>query len=303
MKKKARNSILIGVILTTLSANNIFAQQKWCLRSGKIEIPMMLHERSYDATAPFDQTDNIQKIFSFVLFPTTPESYSKFDDSTVISFTWHSGIKQDINFTLDTTEKKLKNFFCAFLVDTSYGIPSDQVTWQENESVLFSYLDYFPQGDSLLIVSVSGKTCKQRLDTADIFFKRDGFQYSRNGSVQLMHEDEYNSLYLLPDTASYTCSLIFASINVHSIVTKSAVQTNLSKFSVITSFPDHSTHFFFPSSDHLQHISICDILGREVKRIEIPSGVSEYRLQRDGFMSGYYFARLGSQSAKFFIGQ
>jgi hypothetical protein len=46
---------------------------------------------------------------------------------------------------------------------------------------------------------------------------------------------------------------------------------------------------------------IYDILGREVERIEIPSGVSEYRLQRDGFMSGYYFARLGSQSASFIV--
>jgi len=68
-----------------------------------------------------------------------------------------------------------------------------------------------------------------------------------------------------------------------------------------TIIPDHSIYLSFPSSDHSETLAIYDVLGREVKRIEIPSGASEYDLARKQFASGYYFAQLGNLNASFIV--
>jgi hypothetical protein len=75
--------------------------------------------------------------------------------------------------------------------------------------------------------------------------------------------------------------------------------TTLQSLIISTSLPDHTIHFSFPSSDHAQRITIYDILGREVSRLEIPVGSSSYAMSSIGYPKGTFFARLGLQTASF----
>jgi len=85
---------------------------------------------------------------------------------------------------------------------------------------------------------------------------------------------------------------------------ENAVSSNTSSPTRISVFNDilhQDIHFSFLLLTHSEPLLIYDILGREVKRIEIPSGVSEYSIPREQFRSGSYFARLGNMTASFVV--
>ena len=205
--------------------------------------------------------------------------------------------RDTIHFILDTIQKTVRNFYFAYVnYSSSYNF-AEQFATNENFRILFSNLNYVKDaGDSLLIVNTSGKICKESIDSVKYdVYKSD--QYYHRGSY-IDGNDTTHLIQLSDDTASYQCSLTFSLSVLSNVVLVNSIKHN---FTVTYSLPNQIINYSFSACDHSQQMTIYDILGREVKRIEIPSGVSEYRLQRDGFMSGYYFARLGSQTAKFVV--
>ncbi len=94
-------------------------------------------------------------------------------------------------------------------------------------------------------------------------------------------------------------SIIFVNSKPINSVTSPITATQ--NFNVVNYFPFNRADFTFPSSDHPQQITIYDILGREVKRIEIPAGSTSYAMSSVGYPKGTYFARLGLQTASFMM--
>ena len=207
-----------------------------------------------------------------------------------------------LSFLIDSIDSEIKNFTINSSDNDIYtgsssclGSPyNSSVTNTSSSYLRFSKMNYINSGDSALSVSLSGVDCMNHIDTFNYFNYYTSSYYWRGDSKNCWNT--YKSLYLIRDSSEASCSIIFSKIQKSSVPNIDQIH-----FYVTWQLYDHTVHFSFPSFDHSQTISIYDILGREVKRIEIPSGVSEYRLQRDGFMSGYYFARLGNLNAKFVV--
>lgn len=57
----------------------------------------------------------------------------------------------------------------------------------------------------------------------------------------------------------------------------------------------------FFACGNCQPFTIYDLLGREISRIVIPAGTTQYTLDTSGFPSGHYFARLGNMTGHFVV--
>jgi hypothetical protein len=218
---------------------------------------------------------------------------SRFD--TLTSYTQSGNLitmvygENKISFLLDTTNKKLYDFkfgfsreeLCACVVSGRSG------------GYAFQSLDFQAKGDTMVFVKEYGKKCKDDLDGAD-------WSYEKVLEPDLHHYiyDRYELESLIDDTSKYSFSLVLVSQKpVNSISVTKPFNHSLE---VSNSLPDHFIHLSI-SSDQSQTMIIYDLLGREIKRIEIPSGVSEYSIRQGELPSGYYFARLGNMSAKFVV--
>ena len=192
-----------------------------------------------------------------------------------------------ISFFLDSINHKFYDFVYNYSQESTPSYPQSDRTIH----ISFSSMNYYTSGDTLF-AKQSGSECIKELDSGSYTYNRTNAPYPH-----FTGENDRTKRIRYEDTSEFKYSVVLLLQRNSSV----GIQYLSQAFFISASLPDHTIHFTFPSSYHSQTISIYDILGREVKRIEIPSGVSEYRLKRDGFMSGYYFARLGSQSASFIV--
>ena len=294
-------------LIIMLAIGDLFAQEHWVPKSISIQVPLMVHDHYFN-TIPgqvYDRSSDGKMLLGIGISSTDSLMLSSRRSDTIMFIYGQKALMGSENriitlsFILDSIEKKIKNFYISYDFDTSFASLFYPTIVHDHAFMRFNSFDYNQPSDSNLIVAASADLSIKMFDTA-------GYSYSvfqeENGKYGYgTGEDHHKDSLIFSDTVSFQCSIELILTKLSSIVTPA--NGTQQSFITNTSLPDHTIHFSFPSSDHSQTISIYDILGREVKRIEIPSGVSEYRLQRDGFMSGYYFARLGSQSAKFFIGQ
>jgi len=289
MKKVILYYILGIFVILRFGTLDAFAQAKFLLKNITIQVPAV-ETYFMETGCPSEVPDSTSKIFgniSIVAFGYDAIIKNERTGDSIYMDLSLGYSEMQFSFTLDSLEGNLKNFSINETINHgSFGYLSSTI---QISSLNFSIRD------SLLIVDMNGETTKNNI--ANVKYENDG---PVNNCANRSHW--FTSVtfdHLLDDTSQYKCSISL-------IITKpiNSVQTLTSNNeALITSsiFSDHTTHFSFPSSDHPQPLIIFDILGREVKRIEIPSGVSEYSLQRDGFMSGYYFARLGNLGAKFVV--
>jgi hypothetical protein len=217
-------------------------------------------------------------------------SYNANGDTISMFYKYYSRT-YTISFILDTIGKRLLNFLFAFTEDpfggSAYGT-------HRRYSFSLTTINFQRKGDTSIFVDESGKKCKDDLTDAtwtyDNFFETDHRSYIDDKS-------ELDSL--INDTSKYSFSLALVSQKpINSVSFSKSINDCLTIFN---SLPNHSVHFSFPAFVHTQPLFIYDIIGREVKRIEISSGVSEYSLSQGQLASGYYFARLGNLGAKFMV--
>ena len=296
MKEITRYCVFILVAIFVDVNGNAFAQAKLIPKEISIQVPMMVHYRNFSTVYQhgYDHESNSKLFLDFSISSYSQiKNYSVNGDTIVIlyanplkgSFTTSLPGITTIRFIVDSAYSRFKSFYIGSLYDTSFSnLPYS--AWEHyNSFIQFSSLDYKLLSDSIFILSKSGVLDRKDFDTADYYYyggDRPNGKYvdEIEGEVDKMYSLRIDTLSsVTPDinyNAGHKSLLIFLSI-------------------------DHSIHFSFPKSNHSQILYAYDILGREVKRIEIPSGVSEYRLERGDFMSGYYFARLGSQTASFIV--
>jgi hypothetical protein len=281
--------ILAGLFIP----NFLFAQGSQFSFSYNIPARMYYH---YEDTRPPYLTNTTSYPYSSVS-DTGTFSISKLimQHGKTISFTIpieqqpYLTIAYTVSFKIDSLLPNLQKFSMSFQ-NTYIALHANVAT---TSGIIFDNVPYNEFTDSTLIVNVAGKLCRTSFHSVN-------YNFSDNEAIMQYYTYKVNNFdSLLEDTSSFRFSLnIFPTPVISKVQNFSVTEKH---FIIYFALPDHSIHYSFPSSDHSQTLTIYDILGREVKRIEIPSGVSEYHLQRDGFMSGYYFARLGSQSASFIV--
>jgi hypothetical protein len=80
----------------------------------------------------------------------------------------------------------------------------------------------------------------------------------------------------------------------------SSVKEVLSKQPLFARLTSYSTQFYFQPSA-LATLAIFDLLGREVARIDVPSGAESAELNTSHLAPGLYIAQMGTQAVKFVV--
>jgi hypothetical protein len=303
MKKVIQGGILIGLVLISITFTKAVAQTKW---GAPIRINIFL-----PAKISFGADDNIP--------PSGHSSNTIVNDSIVIlsGFTSDSGSNSftenndtidavgndrsipwivqrvTLHCVIDTTTKTINDFSWSFLYDYEASSGYTRI----NQAISFIPLSYVTKPDSSLEVNDTGAVCRTSISSVN-YTSVDYRQLDKQGGYTETGQ-VLNSL--IEDTSSYRC---FINISLYppkpvSAVCQCTYVTRI--FMATVSLPDHSIHFSFPAADHPQQLSIYDILGREVSRVEIAAGSSSYQMTSTGYPKGTYFARLGMQTASFMV--
>jgi hypothetical protein len=216
----------------------------------------------YIGFEPYDFIDSLKRVGDQVQFFSGPNGYNT------------------ISFVFDSIHNRINNFI-AIRGNSGDG------DGQESFSFLIDSSGFTVNQDTIIVTWTNAKLSSFYYDC----------EYSMACNTVLRGHYGYSQT-ATPVDSTFSGELQFI------ISHDDAVSSNTSTTASIVTFNDvlhQSTHFSFPSSDHTQPLLIYDILGREVKRIEIPSGVSEYSLPQGQLPSGCYFARLGNMNAKFMV--
>jgi hypothetical protein len=287
------------IILFLFSAENAFGQTKWWPTSINIQIPILVAHNTFTP----DTTTYQKSVHNFggsAYSPKYIQKYSKNGDEIIVSYGPDSNFyPASLNFTIDSANKILRNFSLGYSVmhvdDQGFG---QEHHYGDDNQVSFATLKYNLINDTVLVVSESGSQCMDDLATAKT--EHADYQYY-NGPRARYYERGFDDIGspISDDTLSYSCSLTFVYSKELNAV-KEPISNN-HEFTISTFLPNYSIRCLFSPTDHSQPLTIYDLLGREVKRIEIPSGLSEYSLPQGQLPSGYYFARLWNMGAKFMV--
>jgi hypothetical protein len=272
---------------------NVFAQAKWVPGSISMNIsgietysdwsecPGNVHDTSWQESG----SENIGISNSWGSL----SAYSRIGNT--ISISWSAPYNGDpcnydvqVSFDLDSVNSKLNNFYMSYnspdyrggCISSSVRIPSMNFEIPKNS------------GDTILIAS--GGISTDSITSGS--YENSTFG---NCNVRLAHYGTGHGL--TNGSIGYSITLVIPQ-PVNAVSESNFAQQNIKIFSKLL---DNAIHFSFPTSDQPQPLLIYDILGREIKRIEIPSGVSEYSVPQGQLPSGYYFARLGNMGAKFMV--
>lgn len=201
-----------------------------------------------------------------------------------------------ISYVVDTVDKRIKNFTIRRGIDTTYWEFAYHRTWHEKSLINFGDLSYDILGDTLLFINLQGDVAMKSIDKFSYDYSGSESYTWRGDSYTRLRDEHF--LNLLRDSMLYDCEIQFSKYST-SVVNWVAIkhQTLIAS----TSLPDHTIHFSFPTCDHAQQMTIYDILGREVSRIEISAGSSSYAMSSVGYAKGTFFARLGNMGAKFVV--
>jgi hypothetical protein len=292
-----KNYFWLGIITQIFFAwfsSDIHSQDKIVIGSIYVTASERIHYFQTLATGDYDQSWPLDKMDTELISMGLQSGYNILTNYTqsadTISMIYNG--YNHVSFILDTTNKKLLNFSFSFSRDEPSGNTSGHfISAFRSGYFFFGSLDFQSMGDTLISLTEYGKKCKEDLTAANWSYE---MVAELNGYVY----DRYELDSLINDTSKYSLSIALVSQKpINSVSSSKSVNDTLG----VSYSANHSIHFLYPSSDHPQPLTIYDLLGREVKRIEIPSGVSEYSLPQGQLPSGYYFARLGNMGAKFMV--
>ncbi|MEI8135568.1 MAG: hypothetical protein WCH46_10940 [bacterium] len=212
----------------------------------------------------------------------TDVTYSKNGMSYAFEYRSYNGITTSITFLLDSAANKLLHF------DYSY---SERVARGETKvGVSFEELDFYTASDSQLVVKDSGYSLVKKLISATYVRKMQS-----PPTVDEGFDDELVSV-VNSDTSDFFGSVTLRIARPSSVANESA-QSKSILFTVLL----NSYRLFFPVATRTETLYIYDILGREISRIEIPPGTTQYTLSTVGVPKGDYFARLGNKTGHFLV--
>lgn len=286
-----------GLIALIFGDTDVFAQAKWWPKSIDIEIPIEVTHQVFNDTITYQRS-----VFSFggsLYSPKNIQKYIKNGEEVTVSYGPDTTfLPASITFTVDAASKTLRNFYLQYsLIHETLKNYYDEIYFGYEDHVSFSALNYRIIDDSVLVISESGAQCKKDLTAAETYHADYDFYNAPRARSYSGIEDKGSPV--PEDTAAYSCSLTFVYSRQLNGVQES--RNNDHGLNISTSLPDHTIHFTFSSSAHAQTMSIYDILGREVSRIEIPAGSSSYVLSSVSHAKGTFFARLCMQSASFMM--
>jgi hypothetical protein len=273
----------IVILILFLSVRTTFAQEIWLPSTIDLNIPLTTYWHSWGISPndgqPYDNSgvreERIQEQTLGKL-----QKYSRSGDTIVLSY-FATGC-----YIFDSIEKQLKHF--------SYTTKGSAARVTRNFSLQIKSIGFIQTSDTAFLINDSGAKCFTDIENVSY-----SYDLTTNPGPKGSNRETSNSDSLFRnDTFSYRIAFSFQSMSLPDAVDEKLQSRSKLIFRLISDRTIILNHFLTVRPETL---FIYDILGREVKRIEIPSGVSEYRLERNGFMSGYYFARLGSQSASFIV--
>jgi hypothetical protein len=278
---------IIFFVCSFILTRDFCAQEYVGLLSFDISVPIKenieLYSNGYfDSTYTINYTVLGYEPKSFYSLPTYNISDTIFFSIGKIGF--YPDYQTTISFHIDSINNKLYNFVYDYHQLSTPSYPESD----ETAYISFSVMDFYTSGDTLF-AKRSGNECMKELGAASYTYYYKPLPYPNAINKK---ETTYGIRY--EDTSEFKYSVI--------LLFHRNLSVSLPNFLQINNFLlNHQINFLFHTSDHLQPLIIYDILGRELKRIEIPSGVSEYSLQQGQLPTGYYFARLGSSGAKFLV--
>jgi hypothetical protein len=314
MKKIVRFTIFGVVVALTFSNAIIFAQEKWQLQSLNLQIPLTV---TYSATGHNDTSKKVIMSFSSSFANPPGGMMITVGDSSFNVWTTSGGDGGNggylyeygfgnMHFIDNAGDGSLINLF---LVDSISGFSisntnhppyTDYFSGAQKNSINFFKLKYDVQlvsvDTTIIKIKQTGALCKKLIEQA---YYTSSFNDSWQDKYSHSYNDNGSAIGLSDDTSSYICEIVFLVNNFPSNV--QSVKSDIPSLITSTSLPDHTIHFSFPSSDHRQQMTIYDILGREISRIEIPAGSSSYVMPSDCYPKGAFFARLGNLGAKFVV--
>ncbi|MDP4220578.1 MAG: hypothetical protein Q8916_01465 [Bacteroidota bacterium] len=304
--KKAFSLFLLSTIGQGLfQIGTAVGQSNWMIQSFSLQIPVIEFDSTYEWGHSFYGSSSVSHTlidFSQIGFGTGTRSRDSFfieGHYTTLGAT-HVEHSVGMNFILDLPSKELKDFHIdehAYYSYTSNSIHppyTDNISGSESSVVEFTSLPFSVVNNDTIVIKVWGKQCKDGVKKAN--YNNSSVDNYANGVYQSGLIDY--TIQLDVDTSSYLCSFIFAlSEPINSVITSTIPQA----LSIASSLSDHKIEFTFPVLDHSQMLYAYDILGREVRSIEIPSGVSKYKLPQGQFPKGCYYARIGNMTAKFLV--
>jgi hypothetical protein len=197
----------------------------------------------------------------------------------------------EIQLVLDTLNKR-----ADFSYSTWYDVVNFDQGSLEVKDFFFQSLDYQTMGDTIIFINAdSKKLLKGHVKSIDYSYTQTVKTFDSVHHTQYINDDKQ-----LVNVDSNTLNLSIALISVKPINNVHSEMSFNNSLIASISFT-HTIHFSFPSSNNSQQMSIYDILGREISRIEIPAGSSSYQMSSVGYPRGTFFARLGLQTASFMV--
>ena len=285
-----KKNVLVAVftMCVVFITKDVLAQGNLRLLEVDFSIPIQEKHEFFGTNPNYDSSYFINSSIN-VSTDGSSSFFSRIKDS--ITFQLNStNYYRIISFTLDSLKKQFQNFYYKFAGNSPPGGGYPYGGYQTD--IKYSTMQFSVSRDTLIAYKY-GSECVKDLAYAS-YSENETDSPTPNYSGKSIRTERIRN----EDTSGfgYYIKLLYPGYSDLSNVKEKNAKVYLS---ILNSF--QNIYFSFPPYNQFQTLLIYDILGREVKRIEIPSGVSEYRLQRDGFMNGYYFARLGSQSASFIV--
>jgi len=281
---------VLCLMALTFGVNNVFAQEKWVPRSIYVQAPIeathsIVGDCQYGPNDTSWKENTIMYVGSYTPSFSNPTNYHRTNNT--ISMSWQDGLgTYDLSFIFDSLHNTLNNYSVHF---AGSGPPFGY----GNATILLSSISFISSQDSFIEVNMSGANLINSISISS-------FDNGRSNNCTGGHYNEGISFdHIIFDTSSYQCIITLV---IPQTSTSVQVLNNIAlTFMVSTSLPDHTIHFSFPITDHAKEMTIYDILGREVSRIEIPAGSASYVMSSVGFTKATYFARLGLQTASFIV--
>jgi hypothetical protein len=290
------------MILILFVACRAFAQSDYIFTKAwvNIDLPINIH---HDKSIQNVSDTQYNEVYSMVYYTYGFQSFNKvsgkYENNVSILFlnVFNTGKFPDntindtisISFSIDTIQLILKDVNFRFSYHSTSGFYS---SFLESKEVYFSSLPYKINGDTLF-TSISGSECR---DNAIANYRYYSYELTapRSENAQIESKNSISISDTLPCLFFLSCLLSAPKNDVNSFKCSQI-------FSIYTNLSDHNINFTFPSSGGPQQLTLYDILAREISRIEIPSGTTQYTLSTAGYPKGDYFARLGNSTGHFVV--
>jgi hypothetical protein len=263
------------------------AQEKLSLLSLDISVPVVesigfYYGGTLDSSHMFNSTVSAQKYNLFYSSPIYPKDSIFFQ---IGLNPMYPGYLITVSFLLDTINNRLNNFEYQYSEESTPSFPETF----ESISISFTSMDYYTSGDTVFATK-SGSQCIRELRSA-----YHSYNYIQAPNPYFTGKNENTTGIRYEDTSDFKYSVVLLFQK-----NSSVKELNLPTY-FYTSYFTNNISFHFSAINHSQFLFLYDLLGREIKHIEIPSGVSEYSFLQGQLTRGNYLARFGNMNTKFIV--